>query len=42
MHSRTHRSNIVSPEFTELGVGYAIDGAGRPYYVQVFANPMSS
>ena len=42
MHSRSHRSNIVSPEFTELGVGYAIDRAGRPYYVQVFANPMSS
>ena len=42
MHSRSHRRNIVSPEFTELGVGYAIDRAGRPYYVQVFANPMSS
>ena len=42
MHSRSHRSNIVSPEFTELGVGYALDAAGRPYYVQVFANPMSS
>lgn len=41
MHSRGHRSNIVSPDFTELGVGYAIDRAGRPYYVQVFANPMS-
>jgi len=42
MHSRSHRSNIVSPAFTELGVGYAIDGGGRPYYVQVFANPASS
>ena len=42
MQSRTHRSNIVSPAFTELGVGYAIDGGGRPYYVQVFANPASS
>ena len=42
MHSRGHRSNIVSPEFTELGVGYAIDRAGRPYYVQVFANPLAS
>jgi uncharacterized protein YkwD len=42
MHSRGHRSNIVSPAFTELGVGYAIDGDGRPYYVQVFANPLSS
>jgi uncharacterized protein YkwD len=42
MDSRGHRSNIVSPQFTELGVGYAIDRAGRPYYVQVFANPLSS
>lgn len=42
MDSRSHRSNIVSPEFTELGVGYAIDRTGRPYYVQVFANPSSS
>lgn len=42
MRSRGHRSNIVHPDFTELGVGYAIDRAGRPYYVQVFANPLSS
>ena len=42
MHSRGHRKNIVSPGFTELGVGYAIDGAGRPYYVQLFASPLSS
>jgi len=41
MHSRGHRSNILSPDFTELGVGYAIDQAGRPYYVQVFGNPSS-
>ena len=41
MRSRGHRSNIVSPGFTELGVGYAIDRAGRPYYVQVFASPWS-
>jgi uncharacterized protein YkwD len=42
MRSRGHRRNIVSPDFTELGVGYAIDRAGRRYYVQVFANPSSS
>ena len=42
MHSRGHRRNIVSPNFTELGVGYAIDRAGRPYYVQLFANPLPS
>lgn len=39
MRSRGHRRNLVSPTFTELGVGYAIDRSGRPYYVQVFANP---
>jgi hypothetical protein len=42
MHSRGHRANIISPAFTELGVGYAVDRAGRPYYVQVFASPLSS
>lgn len=42
MHSRGHRSNIISPAFSELGVGYAVDRAGRPYYVQVFANPMTA
>ena len=41
MHSRGHRSNILNPDFTELGTGYAIDSAGRPYYVQVFARPLS-
>ena len=42
MHSPVHRRNIVHPNFTELGVGYAIDRAGRPYYVQVFATPSPS
>src|SRR5262245_59523926 len=42
MHSRGHRRNIVNPDFTELGVGYATDRAGRPYYVQLFASPVSS
>ena len=42
MHSRGHRKNLVSPAFTEMGVGYALDRAGRPYYVQVFADPFSS
>ena len=42
MHSRGHRKNILSSDFIELGVGVAIDRAGRPYYVQVFGNPSSS
>ena len=42
MQSGGHRKNILSPDFTELGVGHAIDRAGRPYYVQVFGNPLIS
>jgi uncharacterized protein YkwD len=41
MHSRGHRTNILNPGFTELGAGYAIDRAGRPYFVQVFGSPSS-
>lgn len=39
MHSRGHRTNILKPDFTEMGAGYATDRTGRPYYVQVFAAP---
>ena len=41
MHSPGHRTNILNRDFTEMGAGYAIDRAGRPYYVQVFAGPLS-
>lgn len=41
MGSRGHRTNILSPDFTEMGTGVAIDAAGRRYYVQVFARPLS-
>ena len=41
MHSPGHRTNILNRDFTEMGAGYAIDRAGRPYYVQVFARPLS-
>ena len=41
MHSPGHRKNILNPVYTELGVGYALDRAGRPYFVQVFARPSS-
>ena len=41
MRSQSHRRNVVNPTFTELGVGYALDRSGRPYYVQVFASPSS-
>jgi uncharacterized protein YkwD len=41
MHSPGHRTNILNRDFTEMGAGYAIDRAGQPYYVQVFARPLS-
>ena len=39
MNSPHHRANILNPTYTELGVGYAIDRTGRPYYAQVFGRP---
>ena len=41
MRSRGHRANILNDNFTEMGAGYAVDQTGRPYYVQVFARPLS-
>ncbi len=40
METAGHRANILNDTFTEIGVGYAVDGTGRPYYVQVFGRPM--
>jgi uncharacterized protein YkwD len=39
MNSPGHRANIVGTGFTEIGAGHAVDGAGRPYYTQVFGRP---
>jgi uncharacterized protein YkwD len=39
MSSSGHRANILNTGLTQLGTGVARDGAGRPYYVQVFGNP---
>lgn len=39
MNSDGHRANILNANFTELGVGYATNSTGRPYWVQVFAKP---
>jgi uncharacterized protein YkwD len=41
MHSRGHRTNILNPDFIEMGTGYAVDRDGRAYHVQVFAGPLS-
>jgi uncharacterized protein YkwD len=40
MHSSGHRANILNSRYQEIGVGYARDSAGRPYYVQVFATAL--
>lgn len=39
MKSPGHRKNLLSPAYTELGTGYAVDASGRPYWVQVFGRP---
>ncbi|NOY05790.1 MAG: CAP domain-containing protein [Chlorobi bacterium] len=43
MSSKPHRENILSPEFTEAGVGVARSPSDKTvYYVQVFARPWST
>lgn len=37
MNSSGHRANILSSGYTRIGVGYAVDGSGTPYWVQIFA-----
>ncbi len=39
MNSPGHRQNILNPDFTELGLGYA-EQAGERYWVQVFGKPL--
>ena len=36
MNSSGHRANILSSNFTELGVGYCTDNSGNGYWVQMF------
>ena len=40
MGSAGHRANMLNGAYTEIGTGYAIDGRGRSYYVQVFGKPL--
>jgi uncharacterized protein YkwD len=42
MQSAGHRANILNASLMEIGVGYARDASGRPYYVQVFGRPMAA
>jgi uncharacterized protein YkwD len=42
MESKEHRANILLPEFTEIGLGIAVDKGGQLYFTQVFAKPKKS
>jgi uncharacterized protein YkwD len=39
MASQGHRDNILSGNYTALGVGYADDGTGMKYFTMVFIGP---
>lgn len=36
MNSEGHRKNILSPNYTQIGVGYAAGGSQRHYWTQMF------
>ncbi len=40
MNSPGHRSNILSPSFTQIGVGAAKDSQGNVYWTQMFIKPL--
>lgn len=40
MNSPGHRSNILNPTYTEIGVGLAKDSSGRCYWTQMFIKPL--
>ncbi len=43
MESPGHRKNMLDQQFTEIGLGYAVDQAnGKHYYVQVFGRPLDT
>lgn len=37
MNSSGHRANILGTGYTKMGVGYAVNAKGTPYWVQIFA-----
>jgi uncharacterized protein YkwD len=39
MNSPHHRANMLAPRFTQVGSGFATDGAGDKYYAEVFGRP---
>ncbi|MEA5094813.1 hypothetical protein SDC9_56287 [bioreactor metagenome] len=38
MNSPGHRANILSTNFSKIGVGYAVNSNGTPYWTQIFTN----
>ena len=38
MNSSGHRANILSTNFSKIGVGYAVNSNGTPYWTQIFTN----
>jgi uncharacterized YkwD family protein/spore coat assembly protein SafA len=40
MNSPGHRSNIMSPSYSQIGVGYATNKSGTPYWTQMFIKPL--
>lgn len=39
MNSSGHRQNILNANFTQMGVGYAVNSSGTPYWTQMFMRP---
>jgi uncharacterized protein YkwD len=39
MHDQYHRDNILSPDYTQVGIGTARDSEGRLYVDEVFRQP---
>jgi uncharacterized YkwD family protein/spore coat assembly protein SafA len=39
MNSPGHRANILSTNYTQIGVGYVAGGSGRHYWTQMFIRP---
>jgi uncharacterized YkwD family protein/spore coat assembly protein SafA len=42
MNSSGHRANILNKNFTEIGVGYAVNGKGTAYWTQMFIKPQKT
>lgn len=38
MNSPGHKANIMSTNFSKIGVGYAVNSNGTPYWTQMFTN----